>query len=425
MSELARPQRVVLGLIATVLTAGLLYGGTQVALGALNSPSRIQVVLGEVGQGLVSGSEVSMRGIDIGEVLDIELTDDKRAVVTLSINESAPRIPERSAFIVEAKTLIGPNRVAVRPNGPLEQGPYLADGARVVSEQPVDQLEEVFAELTPLVNAVEERDVATVIDDFFGAVADNGQESGRLIDESAGATDTLTSSLNDQLAVTDSTASLAGALADRGDEVNRLARALNGDLPVLTDNQATLDETLVALEDFSAATDRVIELSRADIETLLADGVSITRLVADYRQPFGQIVTGLGTYTSKFTNGFRAPGIEGLAARFAAQLDLRGLSGPLCEAFQGQLPSCEGNVAELPEPPVELPDALDDLLPDEGQRPRVPSPGGGGPLTPPEIPGEAQLSPLELSARSPVDSLAKPALQAPAPAELRTTEGQS
>ncbi|MGW0039427.1 MlaD family protein [Gordonia sp. NPDC003376] len=77
--------------------------------------------------GLLVGSRVLLRGIEIGHVTDITTTA-QGAVITWDYG-SSQRIPVDSAFRVDNLSALGEAYVAVLPNA--ASGPYLDDGARV------------------------------------------------------------------------------------------------------------------------------------------------------------------------------------------------------------------------------------------------------------------------------------------------------
>ena len=84
-------QRALAGLLTLVLLGAAGYVATRAALGAFKDDYRVDVVVGESGNGLIGGSDVVMRGVLVGKVGAITLTDDLDAQVELVPAAALPR----------------------------------------------------------------------------------------------------------------------------------------------------------------------------------------------------------------------------------------------------------------------------------------------------------------------------------------------
>ncbi|MBU6234240.1 MAG: outer membrane lipid asymmetry maintenance protein MlaD [Alphaproteobacteria bacterium] len=105
----------VLGAVV-LLVAGvfLLYSTTATKAGAV-SGYEITVRFNEIG-GLKQGNDVRIGGVKIGSVKSIDLGDDYRAKVTLSIKDDV-KIPEDTAARVSSESLMGGAYVALDVGG--------------------------------------------------------------------------------------------------------------------------------------------------------------------------------------------------------------------------------------------------------------------------------------------------------------------
>lgn len=345
MTPMSRLARVTTGALFAVLLAAVAYLGAQWALGELDEVNVVEVTLGEIGQGVVSGSDVKMRGVIVGEVGEITLDEDLNAVAELVL-EPPHRVPERADFAVTAKTLLGEKQIDIVFDGGWDDGPFLADGARVDDPERVVELQDVLAELTELFDAIDPDDLAVLVTDGLGAFDGQGPAIARSVDEGARAAETFARSLDDQTAGLRDLSLVADELGRRGGEFNRMADELVVGLPTLSDNQPGTRRLLDELSRFAPVLDATLTVDRPSIDRMLVEGDSVTRMLFAYRPEVGELVSGLADYTSKWDTGFESEATTGPAARFIAFIDV-GLQ-EVCAApgLAEILPACDGGEAE-------------------------------------------------------------------------------
>lgn len=383
MSTLSRG---VAGALCTVLAAAVLFLGVQYGLGAFDERYEIDVVLGELGQGITTGSDVRVRDVLVGHVSDLRLDDRHRAVVTLSLDPEF-RIPQRASFQTNARTLLGEKQVEIAFAGAVEDGPFLPAGAVVSDADRVVEVQDVLAELADLFAAVDPDDLAVLVNEGLGAFAGQGPAIGRAVDSGARATTTLRRSLDDQIASQRDLSLLAQRLSTEGEPFNRMGRELVRGLPTVSDNQAPLAGLLDELAAFSRVLDATLTLDRASIDRMIVEGDSVTRMLFVYAPEVGEVMTGLVQYTSNYVRGFMDPGFDGEAARFQALVDPDDvIAAEVCEQLPAelaeQIPLCAGVVTDLlpvlpplplPESPVAAGSAPRELVTPPGSfRPEVP-----------------------------------------------------
>ncbi|MGH8883575.1 MAG: MlaD family protein [Egibacteraceae bacterium] len=350
------------GLASLALLGTVGWAATALALGSFTSPYHVRIVLGELAQGLTSGSDVKIRGVLVGQVSDVTLDKNLQAVATLKLNNSY-RVPTRSTYTLTSKTLLGEKQVEVRFDGPFDQGPFLADGTLTSDPKVVVEVTDVVAELSDLLGAVDPDDLATLVDDGLGALDGQGRAIARVVDQGARATDVLARSLDDQTSSVHDLSLVAERLGPEGAQLNRLAQSLVDGLPTISDNQAKIDKLLVQLSALSRTLHATFTVNRPDIDRIIVQGDNVTRLLFDYSKQVGQVASGLVQYTENFGPGFRAPGLKGQGGRFVASID-QGVFAGLCDGLPPELsttlPLCAGNVA----------------LPSSLVKPEVPTRGG-------------------------------------------------
>lgn len=347
MSGMSATARALAGAICIALVGNVALLATLAALGRFRPTYDVDVVLGELGQGIVPGTDVKMRGVLVGEVSAIGLDDDYAATASLSLRPRY-RIPERAVFQVTNKTLLGEKQVEVVFDGPFDDGPYLADGTLVDDPGRVVEFEDVLAELAVLLEAIDPNDLAVVFDDLLGAFEGMGGQIGRSVDAGAQAASVVAGTLAEQVASTRDLSLVAEALAGQGGEFNRLGGAVLEGLPTLSDNQERVRVLLDELAGFSRVLDVTFTVTRPDLDRMLVAGDNVTRLLFDYRVEVGELITGLVSYTENWGPGFSAPGIVGHAARFQIIID-PGLLSELChglpEPLSAAMPACAEEAA--------------------------------------------------------------------------------
>lgn len=362
--------RATAGALVLVFAVSVSYAGARIALGALTDTYTVEVELGDLGQGVVNGSDVKMRGVIVGSVGRIDLTDDYRAVAELVLD---PRhaVPERSSFLVTGKTLLGEKQIEILFDGPVEQGPYLAEGTRVSDPGRVVEFEDVLSHLAALLQAIDPDDLAVVVNDFFGAFEGAGDAIAASVDEGARAARVFARTLPDQVPATRDLSLVAESLGGVAGDFNRLGEALLEGMPVIADNQRQLRALLDRVRTFSGTLNATFSVNRPDIDRLMVSGDNITRLLGHYRQQVGEVVSGVVAYTAAFDEGFTAPGVVGQAAYFVIILDGQAMEDAFCrqapEELRAQIPACDAPDAAASTPA---------LVPRSLVRPGVPVRGG-------------------------------------------------
>lgn len=127
----------------------------------------VRVELPETG-GLFTNADVTYRGVHVGRVGPIRLTDDG-VEAELRINRSAPRIPDRLTAAVADLSAVGEQYIDLRPA--TSEPPYLHDGSRIERADasvpaPVTTL---LTSVDTLAGSVPLESLRTVVDEFGNA----------------------------------------------------------------------------------------------------------------------------------------------------------------------------------------------------------------------------------------------------------------
>jgi phospholipid/cholesterol/gamma-HCH transport system substrate-binding protein len=366
-----RTRMILTGAITLALISALVVVGVKIAFGALDGGYELQGRFTAAGQGLIPGSDVKVRGVDIGEVKRIELVNGK-ALVTVRIQDGQ-RVPRSTRAVVRPKTLFGEKFVDLELGDGESSGPYLRDGDFFEKTLGGFELEQVLAEAYPVLEAVDPIELATVL----GTLADSGHDLGPVINRQIvngeKVFDVGAAHAEDTRQFLRDLALLSDELADRADDVVGAAVDLNEALPPLNERG---DELATLLDDASRLSGDladVLEANRSFLRKGVTEGGKGLQVLFDERARIGPLVTGLRQYIQTLTEVIRLPLEDGTLA--AAVKGITG--GDAALLIQGHPPgeSDEGTDGLPPVtipnlPPVTLPGVTVPTVP--GQ---VPAPG--------------------------------------------------
>ncbi|MFF3729327.1 MCE family protein [Streptomyces sp. NPDC002476] len=169
-------------LIIAVLVLGYLgvrYAGLGHYAG-LRDYYTVTVQLPRTG-GLFTHSDVTYRGVSVGRVGPIELTDDGVAA-ELRIDNSAPPIPDGLKAVVANLSAVGEQYVDLRPTR--SGGPYLANGSVILQADTTvpAPVTNVLTSVDDLAGSVDLESLRTVVDEFGAAFTGRGDDLQVLLD---------------------------------------------------------------------------------------------------------------------------------------------------------------------------------------------------------------------------------------------------
>jgi phospholipid/cholesterol/gamma-HCH transport system substrate-binding protein len=164
--------------LAAVAFVGANYAGIDRLLGGGTYTVRLELA---DGGGLFTNSEVTYRGVAVGRVGEMRLTD-RGMEADLLIDDAAPDIPVDTKAVVANRSAIGEQYVDLQPRG--DGGPFLADGDVIRKEQtsvpmPVTTL---LSNLSDLNQSVPTESLRVVVDELYTAMNDTGPSLQLLLD---------------------------------------------------------------------------------------------------------------------------------------------------------------------------------------------------------------------------------------------------
>jgi len=185
----------VLAFVVIALTAmafiGANYAGLDRLFGAGGYVVRLQL---SDGGGLFTNSEVTYRGVAVGRVGELRLTDTGMEA-DLIIKDSAEPIPVNSQAVVANRSAVGEQYVDLQPR--TGTGPFLGDGSVIPREStrlplPVQDL---LANLNSLSASVPTDSLRTVVNELDDALRGAGPNLQALLDSASEFTDAASQNL--------------------------------------------------------------------------------------------------------------------------------------------------------------------------------------------------------------------------------------
>jgi len=182
---ISRGTKVQLMVFVLITMVGVAYVGARYArLGRLLFDNSYQVVahFDESG-GIFAGAEVSYRGVTVGRVDRLQLTD-RGVDVVLDIDNGSRPIPARTKAVVADRSAVGEQYVDLEPV--TDSGPYLADGSQIptaMTQTPISSTK-LLVDLDTTVNSVHKKSLRTVVSAMGQAFHGTGRDLGQIIDSS-------------------------------------------------------------------------------------------------------------------------------------------------------------------------------------------------------------------------------------------------
>lgn len=361
-----RRRHVLTGAISILLLFAGITVGVKGAFGAFDGGYRLVGSFDAAGQGLLPGSDVKVRGVNIGEVRRIDLVDGA-ARVTLTIRDGQ-QIPDGASATIRPKTLFGEKFVDIDPDVAPPGAPVLVDGDELTNTLGGFELEEVLADTYPLLQAIDPAELTTVLGELAAGGDGLGEEINRTIVNSEALSEVFAANAGNTEQFLEDLARLSDVLADQADTVLEIADSANTALPTLNDRE---DDLIALLEQTGRLSNDVADLLEANepfVQAAFGEGSRTLQLLFDQRQQVIPTVVGLRQYIQTLSSVIRIH--VGNGTLMAA---VKGLLGTqVC----GVIPCQGAGVAAAPAPAVAPPPATSPLAPPSTLLPPIDLPLG-------------------------------------------------
>jgi phospholipid/cholesterol/gamma-HCH transport system substrate-binding protein len=270
-------------IFALITMIGVAYVGARYAhLDRLVRDDSYRVVahFAESG-GIFSGAEVSYRGVTVGQVGEMVLTD-KGVDVMLDIEKGAAPIPSDTRAVIADRSAVGEQYVELQPA--TDAGPYLKDRSQI----PVDKTTTPIAATTLLtdldstVNSVHKQSLRTVVSEFGKAFNGTGPDLGRIIDTSSSFIKTANDNFDLTTALIRDSNTVLQTQLDKRSAIKSFAK----DLSLVSDTLVSSDADLRrVIENGSATANQLrtfLEENKVDLGQLINNLVTTGQITLDH-----------------------------------------------------------------------------------------------------------------------------------------------
>jgi phospholipid/cholesterol/gamma-HCH transport system substrate-binding protein len=287
LTRFVRNQLIIFTIAAIVGVTVMIFTYMQVPL--LLDIGRLKVTLElPAAGGLYRYGNVTYRGVQIGKVKGVKLTEDG-AEATLSLDTS-PKVPADLQAEVRSVSAVGEQYVDLRPR--TNSGPYLQDGSRISRADATipQEVGPMLDRLSALVNSIPSDRISDLLDESFKAFNGAGPDFQSLLDSASKVT-------NDVNGVSDQTRTLindAGPLldsqAESSDAIRTWARSLAGVTEQVKQNDPELRTILQRGPGFAQEVSSLLTQIRPTLPILLANLTTVTQVLMTYNPALEQLL---------------------------------------------------------------------------------------------------------------------------------------
>jgi virulence factor Mce-like protein len=297
-----RPLSVVVSLV--VLFA-LVFGTIELvrlANGDFAGDYNLSGTFPRAGEGLHPGSAVVFRGVQVGRVSTVSLYENQAKVSVLI--EPSFKVPAASTATIQPVNLFGAEQVSISsPHANSDAGPYLSPGASFAHATSSDELADLFAAATPLLNQINTNQLSTMLAELAQASRGEGPKIAAGINAGTQLAGLLDRTLNAQILALDSFAKFTNAIAPAAGDLNNLNTQINAGLPGFNAEEADYQKLINILVPFSDRLASLLATYHPDIATILTSGDNVSRVLLAQQDTIGQVINGAYHYFQKIEQG--------------------------------------------------------------------------------------------------------------------------
>ncbi|MCE7011469.1 MCE family protein [Kibdelosporangium philippinense] len=255
--------------------------------------------------GLFTNSEVTYRGVRVGRVGPMRLSDDG-IEAELRLEPGAPDIPADLVAVVANRSAVGEQYIDLRPRR--DDGPYLKNGTVITGVQLPMPVQTVLSDLDGLIASVPIESLQTVVDEMSDAFRGRGADLQNLLDNQGEFVQTAKQFLPQTHRLIDD----GGAVLQTQQELSSSIKGFSQDAQLLAEqlkkSDGDLRKLIKATPEVSAEVSGLLKESGTGIGVILANLLTPAQIFAMRGDAFEQL---LGTYPKAVSDGYRVIGSDG------------------------------------------------------------------------------------------------------------------
>lgn len=262
------------GLVGIMLIMSIAGLGMMAAGGAYSDDYTILLTSDRSGFGLDSKSTVKVRGVTVGSVEDVALSDEHVVQIRLNIRKDV-RIPASATARIEPLSVFGPKFINLIPGDGESTGPFLGDGDTITETLEPSEVIETLERISRLFDVIDAEDVSIILTEFgrgfdglgatFGEVLDN---SSVIVDRAQQNSERIDALLADARTITAAFENRGDDFAESLDNLNSFLQAA-GLTDVIDGDTDPLAELLVGTAELSNDLAAVLRAGGDDLAVVL------------------------------------------------------------------------------------------------------------------------------------------------------------
>lgn len=265
---------------------------------ALGRGYTIHVTLPTSG-GLFEGSEVTYRGVTVGEVVRMDAT--RRGVELDLAMQDGVRIPRDSPMFVHNLSAVGEQYLDFEPAG--DEGPYAEDGDVLrgsAASLPVDEAD-LLVDLDDFVSSVDQRSLQVLIAELGDMFADTGRPLQQLIDDGGAFVDEAAAHTDDTVRLLETALTVLCTQRDNGDNIRSFSRDLADLTDALRESDRDLRDVLDDTPPAARELTRLLDELGPTLPVLLSDLITVNQTVVSHLAGVEQLLV---TFPRVIAGGF-------------------------------------------------------------------------------------------------------------------------
>lgn len=296
LTRFVRSQLIIFTIASIVGITVMLFAYMQVP--TLLGLGRISVKLElPAAGGLYRFSNVTYRGVQVGKVMSVELTDNG-AEATMSLDDST-KIPADLKAEVRSVSAVGEQYVELLPN--TDSAPYLKDGSVIAMAdttipQPVGPM---LDQVSALVNTIPKDTLGKLLDESYNAFNGTDYDFGSLLDSASTITRDANAVSDQTRALVDDAVPFLGAQAQTTDATRTWARSLAGITGQVSTDDAQVRSVLHNGPGFAQETSRLLTQLKPTLPVLLANLTTFGEIGVTYNPSLEQLLVLVPPFVSQ------------------------------------------------------------------------------------------------------------------------------
>jgi virulence factor Mce-like protein len=287
LTRFVRNQLIIFTIASIVGVAVMLF--TYMQLPTLLGLGRINVKMElPAAGGLYNFANVTYRGVQIGKVTDVKLTENG-TVATLTLDTS-PKIPADLQADVRSVSAVGEQYVDLRPR--TDSGPFLKDGS-VIAKDSTSIPQEVgpmLDKLSSLVGSIPKDRISDLLDESFKAFNGAGPDFQSLLDSASKLTNDVNGVSDQTRGLIDDSGPLLDSQAETADQIRTWARSLNGVTAQLAQNDPQIRTILQRGPGFAQEVSSLLNQVKPTLPILLANLTTVEQTLVTYNPSLEQLL---------------------------------------------------------------------------------------------------------------------------------------